>query len=224
MKGITDIFFDLDHTLWDFDKNSGLTFEAIFKEYEVNLPLDEFLEVYLPVNSKYWKLFREGKIEQENLRFQRLNEVFQILKFKTSEELIHTLSQAYIDYLPNYNHLFPNTFQVLDYLQNKYKLHIITNGFYDVQHKKLGNSKLKPYFKTITTSEDAGVKKPNRIIFEYALDLAKTKNSNSIMIGDNLEADVEGAKASGMEAIFFGKASDYAGLQIQDLNELKTIL
>lgn len=224
MKEIKDIFFDLDHTLWDFDKNSGLTFQSIFEKYKVDLPLDEFLKVYLPVNSKYWKLFRDGKIEQENLRFQRLNEVFEILKYKTSEQLINNLSQAYIDYLPNHNHLFPNTFEVLNYLQNKYKLHIITNGFYEVQHKKLGNSKLSPYFKTITTSEDAGVKKPNRFIFEYALDLAKTKNTNSIMIGDNLEADVEGAKASGMEAIFFGKESDYKGYQIQDLKELITIL
>lgn len=224
MKGITDIFFDLDHTLWDFDKNSELTFETIFKKYKVDLPLNEFLEVYLPVNKKYWKLFREGKIEQKNLRFKRLNEVFEILKFKSSEQLVDDLSQAYIEYLPNHNYLFPDTFEVLTYLKQKYKLHIITNGFYEVQHKKLGNSKLKPYFKTITTSEDAGVKKPNKIIFEFALDLAKTKNNTSIMIGDSLEADVEGAKASGMQAIFFGKEPTYNGLQIQNLNELKLIL
>jgi putative hydrolase of the HAD superfamily len=223
MKDITDIFFDLDHTLWDFDKNSELTFESIFDKYKVDLPLKDFLDVYLPVNKKYWKLFREGKIEQNNLRFQRLNEVFDILNFKTSEQMINDLSQAYIDHLPNYNHLFPDTFDVLNYLQSKYKLHIITNGFYEVQHKKLGNSKLKPYFQTVTTSEDAGVKKPNRIIFEYALDLAKTKTNNSIMIGDSLEADVQGAKSFGMEAIFFGNEPEYKGLQIQSLNELKTL-
>ncbi|MFO7744596.1 MAG: YjjG family noncanonical pyrimidine nucleotidase [Psychroflexus sp.] len=224
MKGITDIFFDLDHTLWDFDKNSELTFETIFDKHKIDLPLKDFLDVYLPINKKYWKLFREGKIEQQNLRFQRLSEVFEVLKYQTSDQMINDLSQAYIDYLPNHNYLFPNTFDVLNYLQNNYKLHIITNGFYDVQHKKLGNSKLTPYFKTITTSEDAGVKKPNKIIFEYALDLAKTKNTNSIMIGDNLEADVEGAKASGLEAIFFGKEPTYEGLQIQNLNELKKLL
>jgi putative hydrolase of the HAD superfamily len=223
MKGITDIFFDLDHTLWDFDKNSELTFESIFKYYKVDLPLGDFLEVYLPVNRKYWKLFREGKIEQENLRFHRLSEVFETLKFTASDKLIDDLSRAYIDHLPNNNHLFPNTFEVLNYLSKNYKLHIITNGFYDVQHKKLGNSKLSPYFKTITTSEDAGVKKPNRIIFEYALDLAKTKHSQSIMIGDSLEADVEGAKAIGIDAIFFGYDTNYQGLQIQNLNELKTL-
>lgn len=221
MKGITDIFFDLDHTLWDFDKNSELTFETIFDKHKIDLPLKEFLEVYLPVNKKYWKLFRDGKIEQQNLRFQRLSEVFEVLKYQTSDQMINNLSQAYIDYLPNQNHLFPDTFEVLSYLHDKYKLHIITNGFYDVQHKKLGNSKLTPYFKTITTSDDAGVKKPNKIIFEYALDLAKTRNANSIMIGDSLEADVEGAKAIGMEAIFFGKEPAYEGLQVQNLNELK---
>lgn len=223
MKDITDIFFDLDHTLWDFDKNSELTFQTIFDEYKLDLPLNEFLEVYLPINQKYWKLYRDGKIEQQHLRFERLNEVFQVLKYQSSEQLIHDLSQAYVDYLPNHNHLFPDTHEVLNYLKTKYRLHIITNGFYDVQHKKLGNSKLTPYFKTVTTSEDAGVKKPNKIIFEYALDLAKTKTQQSIMIGDNLEADVQGAKAFGMEAVFFGKASDYKGLQIQNLNELKTL-
>lgn len=223
MKGITDIFFDLDHTLWDFDKNSELTFEKIFDIHKVELPLNEFLDVYLPINKKYWKLYREGKIKQENLRFKRLSEVFEVLKFDTSDQMINDLSQAYIDHLPSNNHLFPDTFEVLDYLKNKYRLHIITNGFFDVQHKKLGNSKLTPYFKTITTSEDAGVKKPDKIIFEYALDLAKTKTSTSIMIGDSLEADVEGAKSFGMEAVFFGHDPAYKGLQVQNLNELKTI-
>ena len=223
MKEITDIFFDLDHTLWDFDRNSELTFKKIFEDHKIEIPLNEFIEVYLPVNRKYWRMFREGKIEQKNLRFQRLNEVFDTLNYSTTDQMIDLLSQAYIDNLSNHTHLFPNTFPVLDYLKTNYKLHIITNGFYEVQHKKLGNSKLSPYFHTITTSEDAGVKKPNKIIFEYALDSAKTKTNNSIMIGDNLEADVEGAKAIGMHAIFFGKDNNYKGLQIQDLNELKTI-
>ena len=224
MKQITDIFFDLDHTLWDFDKNSELTFDTIFKSHKVDIPLNQFLEVYLPVNLKYWKLFREGKIEQKNLRYQRLSEVFQSLQYKATDDLINNLSSAYIEYLPNFNHLFPDAFEVLEYLSQKYQLHIITNGFYEVQHKKLGNSKLTPYFKTITTSDDAGVKKPNQIIFEYALDLAKTHSHKSLMIGDSLEADVQGAKASGFEAIFFGQDSNYDGLQIQRLNELKTLL
>lgn len=223
MKEITDIFFDLDHTLWDFDKNSELTFETIFNEHKIDLPLKEFLEVYLPVNKKYWKLFRDGEIEQHNLRYKRLSEVFDVLNYKTSDQMIDELSQAYIDYLPHQNHLFPHTMEVLSYLQNKYKLHIITNGFYEVQHKKLGNSKLAPFFKTITTSEDAGVKKPNKIIFEYALDIAETKSSKSIMIGDSLEADIYGAEALGMQAIFFGKDNNYKGHQIQELNELQTL-
>ena len=223
MEHITDIFFDLDHTLWDFDKNSELAFQTIFEDYKLELPLNEFLEVYLPINQKYWKLYRDGKIKQEHLRFQRLNEVFQVLKYQSSEQLIHDLSQAYVDYLPNHNHLFPGAHEVLTYLKTKYKLHIITNGFYEVQHKKLGKSRLSSYFQTVTTSEDAGVKKPNKIIFEYALDLAKTNTSQSIMIGDNLEADVLGAKALGMEAIFFGQPGDYDGLQIQNLNQLKTL-
>lgn len=224
MKHITDVFFDLDHTLWDFDKNSGLTFETIFKKHAVDLPLDEFLKVYEPINTKYWKLFRENKIQKKDLRFNRLNEAFETLNFSADSSLVESLSEAYIKHLPDHNFLFPDTELTLTYLSNKYKLHIITNGFQEVQHKKLRNSKINTFFKTITTSEDAGVKKPDKIIFEFALNSAKVSKSNSIMIGDNLEADVLGAKSFGMEAIFFGKDENYQGWQVQNLKDLKTIL
>ncbi|WP_127846702.1 YjjG family noncanonical pyrimidine nucleotidase [Psychroflexus aestuariivivens] len=224
MKHITDVFFDLDHTLWDFDKNSGLTFETIFKKHAVDLPLDEFLRVYEPINAKYWKLFRENKILKEDLRFSRLNEAFEVLKFSADSNLVEALSEAYIKHLPDHNFLFPDAELTLAYLSNKYKLHIITNGFQEVQHKKLRNSKINTFFKTITTSEDAGVKKPDKIIFEFALNSAQVSKNNSIMIGDNLEADVQGAKSFGMEAIFFGKDENYQGWQVQNLKDLKTIL
>lgn len=224
MKHITDVFFDLDHTLWDFDKNSGLTFETIFKKHAVDLPLNEFLKVYEPINTKYWKLFRENKIQKEDLRFNRLNEAFETLNFSADSSLVESLSEAYIKHLPDHNFLFPDAESILNYLSNKYRLHIITNGFQEVQHKKLQNSKINTFFQTITTSEDAGVKKPDKIIFEFALNSAKVSKQKSIMIGDNLEADVLGAKSFGMEAIFFGKDDNYKGWQIQQLKDLKTLL
>jgi putative hydrolase of the HAD superfamily len=108
----------------------------------------------------------------------------------------------------------------LDYLNENYKLHIITNGFADVQQRKIKNSKLYDYFHTITNSDMAGVKKPNPIIFEYALDLAKAKKENSVMIGDSLDADVQGALDMGLDAIFFNESKAHVSADIKQVNHL----
>lgn len=224
MKHIKHIFFDLDHTLWDFDKNSGLTFDAIFKKHDVNLSLDHFLPVYEPINAKYWKLFRNNEISKEDLRYARLNEAFKQLKFSATEDLVIQLSESYIEHLSDFNHLYPNALEVLDYLKPHYRLHIITNGFRGVQHRKINSSKINIYFDTITTSEDVGVKKPHPDIFYHALKTANAKTSESLMIGDNLEADVEGAEKIGMSTVFFGKDDNFDGISISSLIELKDLL
>ncbi|WP_055442893.1 YjjG family noncanonical pyrimidine nucleotidase [Lacinutrix himadriensis] len=202
-KNITDIFFDLDHTLWDFDKNSGLTFEKIFKINKVDIDVSEFLKHYEPINLNYWKLYREEKIDKESLRFARLNDTFQAVNISVEKELILQLSEDYITHLSSFNHLFEGTIDLLEYLEPKYNLHIITNGFHQVQNEKLENANISNYFKTVTNSEMVGVKKPNPIIFNHALDLAKTTKSQSIMIGDNYEADIIGALNFGIDAICF---------------------
>ena len=150
---VTDVFFDLDHTLWDFEKNSALTFEKIFHDNNIAIDLPDFLEVYIPANFAFWKLFREGKITKEALRYERLKSVFDDLRFQVSDETINTLSEGYITHLSSFNHLFPNAISILDYLKPKYKLHIITNGFQEVQGKKLKNSKIHSYFDQIIDSE-----------------------------------------------------------------------
>lgn len=203
LNNITDVFFDLDHTLWDFDKNSALTFEKIFEINNVKIDLNVFLEVYEPINFKYWKLYREEKIDKTSLRYKRLGDSFRILNFEVKSSLIHKLSDDYIKHLCTFNHLFEGTLDILDYLQPKYNLHIITNGFKEVQQGKLNQSNIDHYFKTVTNSEMAGVKKPNPKIFYHALNLAKTTLPQSIMIGDNLEADVQGALDMGLDAILF---------------------
>ncbi|WP_452228645.1 MULTISPECIES: YjjG family noncanonical pyrimidine nucleotidase [unclassified Lacinutrix] len=202
-KTITDIFFDLDHTLWDFDKNSGLTFEKIFKMNAVNIDVSEFLKHYEPINLNYWKLYREEKIDKESLRFARLNDTFQAVHVSVEKELIHQLAEDYITHLSSFNHLFEGTIDLLEYLEPKYNLHIITNGFHQVQNEKLKNSNIDTYFKTVTNSEMVGVKKPNPKIFNHALDLAQTTKAQSIMIGDNYEADILGALDFGIDAICF---------------------
>ena len=227
LKGITDIFFDLDHTLWDFDKNSALTFERIFNINNINISTNDFLDHYVPINLKYWKLYREEKIEKKELRFGRLNDAFLAIDLKVENDLIYKLSEDYITHLSSFNHLFENTFEILDYLKQNYNLHIITNGFDKVQQEKLTNSNINKYFNTVTNSEMVGVMKPNPKIFNFALELAETKVHQSIMIGDSYEADILGAKNIGMDVVFFdinNMTLDTNIKQIDNLIQLKKYL
>ena len=217
---ITDVFFDLDHTLWDFEKNSALAFETVFKQQNLDIDMSEFLPIYIPMNREYWERYRKDEISQKELRFGRLKDTFDLLKFNIDDNLIVVLSEQYIRYLPTFNHLFDGTIEILEYLKMKYNLHIITNGFAEVQDNKLNNSYITHYFKTITNSEMAGVKKPNSLIFEFALNLAKAKKENSIMIGDCIEADVQGALDAGLDAIFFNENNTIVSDNIKQVNHL----
>ena len=221
------IFFDLDHTLWDFDKNSALTFQKLFKRHDIPLSLEAFLGVYVSINLNYWKLYREEKIEKEVLRFSRLDDAFKALNLSISSDLIRILSDEYITYLCTFNHLFEGTLEILEYLKPKYKLHIITNGFKEVQQGKLKKSGIARYFKTVTNSEMVGVKKPNPKIFHHALALANADIDASLMIGDNLEADILGAKNMGMDALCFNYHKTKIPesiIAINKLSELKQYL
>ena len=202
-NNIKDIFFDLDHTLWDFDKNSNLTFIKIFDLNELDINIDIFLEAYYPINANYWDLYRENKVSKENLRFYRLADTFKKLKIKVGDNMIRKLSYDYIDCLTDFNNLIPGAIQILEYLDNKYNMHVITNGFKEVQKKKLEESTITKYFKTITISEEVGYKKPNPIIFHYALKKANAVNTSSLMIGDSYQADILGAINVGISAILF---------------------
>lgn len=200
---IEHIFFDLDHTLWDFERNSALTFRKILPEADVHLEFDDFIKNYVPINAKYWKLYRDEKVSKEDLRYARLKETFDAMNFEVADETIHHLSEEYIYQLPNFNYLFEGTFEILDYLKEKYVLHIITNGFEEVQTLKMRTSGILDYFTEVITSESVGVKKPNAKVFHHALEKAQTLPEVSIMIGDNLEADIQGALNVGMKVIHY---------------------
>lgn len=217
---ITDVFFDLDHTLWDFDKNSELTFETIFNKDHPSVETKSFIEKYVPINQECWKLYQYDKITHQELRYNRLKYSFDAINYSISDTEIDVIAEDYIRFLPENNHLFDGTFEVLDYLNQKYNLHIITNGFAEVQYKKINNSNIGSYFQTVTNSEMAGVKKPNPVIFNYALDLAKAKKENSIMIGDSLDADVQGALDAGLDAIFFNESKIQVEDNIKQINHL----
>jgi putative hydrolase of the HAD superfamily len=211
---IEHIFFDLDHTLWDFEKNSDLTFHKLFEKHAINTNLSDFLSVYKPLNREFWKLYREEKISKEALRYQRLKKAFDAINYSISDRLIDVVAIEYIEFLPHFNHLFEHTFEVLDYLKPKYQLHIITNGFEEIQTKKMQSSNIHHYFDKIITSESVGVKKPNPKVFEHAIQVANARIENSIMIGDSIEADIEGALQVGMQAIH----CNFEGEEIESTN------
>ncbi|WP_299103674.1 YjjG family noncanonical pyrimidine nucleotidase [uncultured Tenacibaculum sp.] len=226
MIDIKHVFFDLDHTLWDFDRNSKLTFQQIFEEQNITLSIQDFLKVYMPINLEYWRLYREDKIQKEDLRYKRLKDTFDAVNFEVQDELINKIAEDYIKYLPNYNYLIDGTKEILEYLESKYKLHIITNGFEEVQNLKIEKSGIKKYFREVITSESVGVKKPNKKVFEYALSKVNTEASKTIMIGDSYEADVLGGLNAGMLAIYFSpeKKQENGVLTINSLIELKQYL
>ena len=225
---ITDVFFDLDHTLWDFDKNSEMAFDRIFKNRFPEIKIQDFIAKYAPINQECWKLYQNDKITHLELRYNRLKFSFDALNIDISDENINQIANDYIEFLTDNNHLFDGAIEVLDYLRTKYRLHIITNGFSFVQEVKLQKSNLDKYFVTITNSELAGHKKPHQNIFQYALSLANASKNQSIMVGDSIEADVLGAMNFGMKAVYFNPANEMVShdkiIQIQKLTQLKNIL
>ena len=223
---ISDVFFDLDHTLWDFEKNSALAMKKVFYLHGITVCCDTFLEHYVPINFEYWERFRKDEITQQQLRYGRLKDTFDKISHDISDDTIGMISEDYIKYLPTFNHLFDGAKELLDYLSPKYRLHIITNGFHQVQNTKLTNAGIFTYFRTITNSETAGRKKPHPVIFEYALKAANASKETSLMIGDCIDADVRGALDYGMKAILFcNGGAGYPGIQqINHLSELKSVL
>ena len=202
----TDLFFDLDHTIWDFELNSKETIQELFDTYELKnlglLDFDAYFTQYSMHNHRLWDRYTKGFIKQEELRWKRI--YLSLLDFKIADEkLAKQMSIDYLDILPNKTNLFPYTIEILDYLKNKeYKMHLITNGFEAVQFKKIQNSNLASYFIEVITSEASKSLKPHKEIFEYALGKTNATVASSIMIGDNESADIQGGINMGMDTIF----------------------
>ena len=220
---ITDVFFDLDHTLWDFDRNSALAFERVFIKHKIEVELPQFIRQYEPINLIYWKKFRDEIVSKEEMRRGRLVDTFHLLNMNFPLSSIDILVKSYIEELPLNNHLFPGTEEILNYLHQRYKLHIITNGFEEMQNLKLQNSGIDTYFTTITTSEEVGAKKPNPIIFNKAMLKAGVLPECSIMIGDSFEADICGAHKVGMNTLFFNYKKEIIDSSVLSINELLQI-
>lgn len=226
MKHIRHIFFDLDHTLWDFDRNSSETLRELFFEQQLDghgIDIEDFLVIYKGINASYWNLYNHNKVTKEEIRTGRFKDTLNHFRFDNIERRAEDLGSQYIQRSPLKKNLFSGAHETLDYLKKSYQLHIITNGFREVQHTKLNNSGLTPYFNLVLCSDEVGVNKPNPLVFNTALQRTNASANESIMIGDNLEADILGAKNCGFETIFFNpnkSKKDVDTLEIQALNEL----
>jgi putative hydrolase of the HAD superfamily len=200
------LFFDLDHTLWDFEANARLTLETLYSDLQLALrgvnDFELFYRNYLAHNEKLWERYRKGYIRQEELRVKRM--WLSLLDFKIADDVLsQQLSVKFIDLLPTRTILFPDTKEILGYLTDKgYVLHLITNGFEKTQHSKLKYSGLNTFFTEVITSEGSNSLKPNKEIFDYALKRSGASLLQSIMIGDTLEVDILGAKNAGMDQVF----------------------
>lgn len=200
------VFFDLDHTLWDFDKNAEETLAELFASYQFEkfglASSDLFIETYTRNNHRLWAEYHQGNISKAELRAARFADTFQELGI--DPELFPAAFEAdYIRICPQKTNLFPHTHEILAYLQGHYSLHLISNGFKEASHTKIAKCDLGKYFKTIVISEILGVHKPHPDIFHHAVAGAQTHIPESVMIGDSLEADVRGAQNVGMDAIYF---------------------
>ena len=228
---IKHIFFDLDRTLWDFETNAYKTLSELYGDHALNKKgisdVNDFINNYKTHNERLWELYRDGKVEKDVLRSSRFKLTLQ--DFGIDDDLLaNELGDQYIQRCPLKTHVFPFTYKVLDYLKEKYHLHIITNGFEEVQYIKLEQSKLLHYFDQIITSEQVGVKKPNPEIFRHALVKTFCKPDESIMIGDDLPVDILGAKAMGMHQIYFNPQKknhqESIDFEISCLSQLQTLL
>jgi len=225
------LFFDLDHTLWDFETNSKETIQELFYQYQLKergvADFDSFFNHYTIHNHRLWDRYTKGFIKQDELRWKRM--WLTLLEYKIADEpLSRKLAVEFLELLPTKKSVFPYTYEILDYLKTKnYHLHLITNGFEAVQHHKLMNSNLKPYFQQVITSEASNSIKPQKEIFDYALQKAKATTKESIMIGDNLDADIQGGKNAGLDTIFVNHINAIPHVkptyEIKHLQELEQI-
>ena len=225
------IFFDLDHTLWDLETNTYESFTELFEKY--NLPgkginsVDVFLKEYFIINNKIWSDYGKGLIDKDTMRYKRFYDAFSLFEIN-DKTFAENFANDYSKITPYKTNLFPHAIEVLDYLQDKYTLHIITNGFAETQDIKIKQAGLRKYFDNVITSEAAGFKKPDVRIFEYALKTTNADIDKSLMIGDNLDADIIGAREAGIHQIYFNPKGDVHSeeitFEIKSLGELLDLL
>jgi putative hydrolase of the HAD superfamily len=207
LKKYQHIFFDLDHTIWDYDRNSSEVLLDLYEEHELAQRgihvADQFIALFDKINAHMWSQYNKSLIDRSYIRQERF--VMILAHFGINDRaLSDTLSEQYLYACPKKSHLMPHAREVLNHLQEaNYKLHILTNGFDDVQKIKIEASGLASFFEHVITSDNSGAKKPSREIFDYALHISSASLHDSIMIGDNLQTDILGARNINMDQVFY---------------------
>jgi len=231
MNAYKHIFFDLDNTLWDFERNSTETLHEMYHKFElsalgVSSP-EFFIRTYQERNIMMWEQYRLGKIDKDTLRNKRFELTFWDMGLDSSL-VPRSMADEYLLVAPKKNYLFPHAHEVLSYLREKYRLHIITNGFVEAQYIKLEAADLSKYFDEIIISEHTGFKKPDVNIFNHAAEKANATAKECLMVGDGLEVDVVGAQNAGWDAVYFNPAKtsheQKPTYEISSLDELKNFL
>ncbi|MBL7857825.1 MAG: YjjG family noncanonical pyrimidine nucleotidase [Cyclobacteriaceae bacterium] len=227
MNHYTCLFFDLDHTLWDYETNSLETLRELFVAHDLpGKGVADFTSFHLrfkEVNKQLWELYDHGKITSEIIRKERFK---QILKpfYVTDDRLSDVLSYEYLHECPKKSNLIPHAIETLEYLVGKYKMTVITNGFEEIQNTKLSSGNLHHFFDHVITSQKAGCKKPAREIFEFALNANAIQSDQAAMIGDNLITDIGGARNASVDTVFYNPdALEHAEEVTHEINTLQQL-
>jgi len=243
MKKYKAILWDLDGTLWDLNKNTTIALTQLYHRFQLSnfqsTSLEDFLNCYPKHNERVWALYREGKIAKDELRNKRFIDLFEEVNATFDIEFIELFSTEFLSICPRLPHLIEGAREILEQTKDQYTHVILTNGFIEVQGFKMAAAEIEHYFTTVVYSEEAGVRKPHRAIFELALNRANCSAEEALMIGDDWDADILGARNAGIDQVFYtGTERRLAELQdgksirhnyvptfaIDTLNELKNII
>lgn len=229
VKRYGHIFFDLDHTLWDFEGNSRAVLRELHAEFHLwdrSIPVDGFIVAYEQVNGALWSAIEGGSMDRDTLRALRFRQALAALGV-TDNAMAARLEEAYMERCPLRTGLMPGAMRLLEDLRHHHRLHVITNGFTATQLTKITASGLRPFFSVVLTSEQAGASKPSVRIFRHALRSAGAVAGNSLMVGDSAKADMAGARAVGMDQAHLGRTGMHdpeATYRITSLDELRAVL
>ena len=222
------MFFDLDHTLWDFEHNTSEAIKEIYKLFNFSrwsfFTFDDFMNKFHEINEYLWRRFNRGLIDRIELRNSRFNLILGKLGVEESD-MPEGIGEKYLELAPVKPNVIPYTHDILEYLRPKYQLHIISNGFDDVQHCKMKAAKIYNYFNVIVTSDSSGHRKPQKGIFEFAMNKAGACRNEAIMIGDNIETDIIGAQNAAIDHIFYNPSKRKHTLNVTyEIDSLKQIM
>jgi len=227
VKNIRHIFFDLDHTLWDFDRNSSETLLELYDVFHLSVyipDVKDFIAVYCEINHRLWKEYALGEISKAELRHTRFRSAFGHFNVPHNDGLSEEFGAEYMRLCPLKPHLIPGAKEVLQSFRHRFKLHIITNGFMEIQEQKLQSSGITDYFDLVLCSEEVGFNKPHPEIFRRALKLVAGTPAESLMVGDTFEADITGAKGVGMKAILFNPEKTFVDQEVDQIHRLMELI